>query len=81
MKKGLKLTCGAGCPVGRGVVESRLGSVDRRRGDDGSLSVLKAGVQIPTCEERARSVETRVAVVCGTNGRQKARWISRGRVG
>ena len=27
--EGLKLTCGAGCPVDRGVVESRLDRVDR----------------------------------------------------
>ena len=38
--EGLKLTCGAGCPMGRGVVESWLGSVDQRRGDDGSMSIV-----------------------------------------
>ena len=30
----MKLTCGAGCPEGRGVVGSWLGSVNRRGGDD-----------------------------------------------
>ena len=38
--EGLKLTCGAGCPVGRGVVESRLGSDDPGRGGNGSMSIL-----------------------------------------
>ena len=42
----LKLTCGAGCTVGRVVVESRLGSNDRRRGDDGSMSILEAVEQV-----------------------------------
>ena len=42
INEGLKLTCGAGCPVGRGVVESRLDSIERRRGDDGSMSILEA---------------------------------------
>ena len=32
--EGLKLTCGLGCPVGHGVVESWIGSVDRRGGDE-----------------------------------------------
>ena len=33
--------------MGRGVVESRLGSVDRRRGDDGSMSILEVAEQVP----------------------------------
>ena len=33
--------------MGRDVVESRLGSVDWRRGDDGSMSVLEAAERVP----------------------------------
>ena len=33
--------------MGRGVVENRLGSVDRRRGDDGSMLILEAAEQGP----------------------------------
>ena len=36
--------------MGRGVVEGRLGSVDRRREDDGSMSILEASFSGVTLE-------------------------------
>ena len=34
--------------MGHGVMESRLGSVDQRRGDDGLMSILEAAEQVPS---------------------------------
>ena len=47
-----KLTCGAGCLVGRGVVQSRLGNDDQRRGGDSSKSFLVAA-----CVWRRRAIK------------------------
>ena len=34
--------------MGRGVVESQLGSVNRRRGDNGSMSILEVAKPVPS---------------------------------